>query len=65
MINERAKAILEFCFVETPMEQWFKKDSDFDTILKNNFMHDYIKATNNEFNSWKKKFQGYFEFLME
>ena len=53
MINERAKAILEFCFVETPMEQWFKKDEDFDVTLKNNFMQDYIKATNNEFDNWK------------
>ena len=52
MINERAKAILEFCFVETPMEQWFKKDEDFDATLKNKFMQDFIKATNNEFDSW-------------
>ena len=53
MINERAKAILEFCFVETPMEQWFKKDDEFDKILKNIFMNDYIKAINNEYNNWK------------
>ena len=53
MINERAKAILEFCFVETPMEQWFKKDEDFDTTLNNNFMHDYIKAVNNESDNWR------------
>ena len=53
MINERAKAILEFCFVKTPMEQWFKKDEDFDSNLNNNFMQDYVKATNNEFDRWK------------
>ena len=53
MINERAKAILKFCFVETPMEQWFKKDKDFDYTLKNNFMEDYKKAINDEFDSWK------------
>ena len=53
VINERAKAILQFCFVETPMNQWFKKDEDFDGTLKNNFMHDYIKATDNELDSWK------------
>ena len=53
MINERAKAILEFCFVETPMEQWFKKDEDFDDILKNNFKDDYNKAINDEYDSWK------------
>ena len=53
MINERAKAILEFCFIETPMEQWFKKDEDFDDILKNNFKDDYNKAINDEYDSWK------------
>ena len=53
VINERAKAILEFCFVETPMEQWFKKDEDFDDILKNNFKDDYNKAINDEYDSWK------------
>ena len=44
MINERAKAILEFCFIKTPLEQWFKKDDEFDNILKSRFMDDYIKA---------------------
>ena len=49
MINERAKAILEFCFIKTPLEQWFKKDDEFDNILKSRFMDDYIKAINNEY----------------
>ena len=52
MINERAKAILEFCFVKTQLEQWFQKDEKFDKILKNNFMTDYMKAINNEYDSW-------------
>ena len=52
MINERAKAILEFCFVKTQLEQWFQKDEKFDKILKNNFMTDYIKAINDEYDSW-------------
>ena len=29
MINKRAKIILDFCFVKTPLEQWFKKDDEF------------------------------------
>ena len=53
MINERAKAILEFCFIKTPLEQWFKKDDEFDKILKSTFMKDYIKAINNEYDDWK------------
>ena len=52
MINERAKAILEFCFVKTQLEQWFQKSEKFDEILKNNFMTDYMKAINNEYDSW-------------
>ena len=53
MINERAKAILEFCFIKTPLEQWFKKDDEFDNILKSSFMDDYIKAINNEYDNWR------------
>ena len=53
MINERAKAILEFCFIKTPLEQWFKKDDEFDNILKSTFMDDYIKAINNEYDNWR------------
>jgi len=52
VINERAKAILEFCFVKTQLEQWFQRDDKFDKILKNNFMEDYLKAINNEYDSW-------------
>ena len=53
MINERAKAILEFCFIKTPLEQWFKKDDQFDNILKSTFMDDYISAINNEYDNWR------------
>ena len=53
MINERAKAILEFCFINTPLEQWFKKDDEFDNILRSTFMDDYTKAINNGYDNWK------------
>ena len=53
MINERAKAILNFCFVETTEDQWFKKDVKFDNRLKELFMSDYKKATNNEYDEWQ------------
>ena len=53
MINERAKTILEFCFIKTPLEQWFKKNDEFDNILKSTFMDDYIKAINNDYDNWK------------
>ena len=53
MINKRAKTILDFCFVKTPLEQWFKKDKEFDINLKKLFLADYIKAVNNEYDSWQ------------
>ena len=52
MINERAKAILEFCFVKTQLEEWFQKNDKFDKILKNNFLYDFKKAINEEYDSW-------------
>ena len=51
-MNERAKAILDFCFVKTKIEQWFQKNDDFDNILKDNFMNDYLKAINNDYDNW-------------
>ena len=53
MINERAKAILDFCFVQTTLEQWFKKEENFDNKLQNLFMSDYNKAVNNEYDEWQ------------
>ena len=53
MINERAKAILDFCFVKTSREQWFKKDKNFDNKLEELFMSDYKKAVNNEYDEWQ------------
>ena len=53
MINERAKAILDFCFIETEREQWFKKDDSFDKKLDKLFKRDYKKAINNEYDDWQ------------
>ena len=55
MINERAKAILDFCFVKTPLEQWFKKDEDFDLKLRDLFILDYNKAIINEYDEWQDR----------
>ena len=53
MINERAKVILDFCFVKTSQEQWFKKNEEFDTELKKLFLNDYKKAVNNQYDEWQ------------
>ncbi len=53
MINERAKVILDFCFVKTSMDQWFKKDKKFDDNLRKQFLNDHTKASNNEYDEWQ------------
>ena len=53
MINKRAKAIIDFCFIETEREQWFKKDHSFDKKLDKLFKRDYKKAINNEYDDWQ------------
>tara|TARA_B100002051_G_scaffold165912_1_gene156701 strand:- start:514 stop:1077 length:564 start_codon:yes stop_codon:yes gene_type:complete len=55
MINERAKVLLEFCFVKTERDQWFKKDENFDNKLKELFKLDYKKAIRNEYDEWQDK----------
>ncbi len=53
MINERAKVIIDFCFVKTPLEQWFKKDVEFDDKLRELFFNDYKKAIINKYDEWQ------------
>ena len=53
MINERAKIILDFCFVKTPLEQWFKKEEEFDDQLRRLFLNDYKNAINNQYDEWQ------------
>ena len=53
MINERAKVILDFCFVQTDMEKWFKKDQEFDNQLKKLFIIDYQNAASNKYDDWQ------------
>ena len=39
-MNERAKAILDFWFIQSTMEDWFKKDDIYDQKIKNLFLTD-------------------------
>ena len=52
-MNERAKAILDFWFVQSEMEDWFKKNSKFDAKIKKLFLKDLEKAINNEYEEWQ------------
>ena len=53
MINERAKVILDFCLIKTPLERWFKRDEKFDNQLKNLFLNDYKNAISNKYDEWQ------------
>ena len=52
-MNPRARAILDFWFVETPSEKRFKKDEKFDQLIKEKFLNDYDKASLNEYDDWQ------------
>ena len=52
-MNERAKTILDFWFVESLPEDHFKRNDIFDKKIKNNFEDDYLKAINNELDDWQ------------
>ncbi len=52
-MNERAKAILDFWFIQSSMEDWFKKDEKYDEKIKKLFLEDLKKATNNEYDEWQ------------
>ena len=52
-MNERAKAILDFWFIQSSMEDWFKKDDKYDEKIKKLFLEDLKKATNNEYDVWQ------------
>ena len=45
MIPSKAQEILSFWFKETPTEKKFKKDDNFDKIIKDKFLKDYELAS--------------------
>tara|TARA_B110000438_G_scaffold297315_1_gene343500 strand:+ start:739 stop:1302 length:564 start_codon:yes stop_codon:yes gene_type:complete len=53
MKNIRAKAILDFWFIDSNPKDHFKKDKNFDKKIKDNFETDYLKAINNELEEWQ------------
>ena len=53
MIFERAQAILDFWFKETPSEMRFEKDEKFDQKIKDNFLKDYELACQNDYDDWQ------------
>ena len=52
-MNERAKAILDFWFIQSSMEDWFEKDDKYDQKIKQLFLEDLKKTINNEYDDWQ------------
>ena len=52
-MNERAKTILNFWFIESSSEDHFKRNEEFDNKIKFLFTNDYQKAVNNELEDWQ------------
>ena len=52
-MNERAKAILDFWFIQSGMKDWFKKDSQYDARIQKLFLKDLEKAINSEYEEWQ------------
>ena len=54
-MNERAKAILNFWFIESGMNDWFNQNDEFDNKIRNQFLKDLKKAINNDYDEWQDK----------
>ena len=52
-MNERAKIILDFWFVETSSEEKFNSSDEFDKKIKDRFFEDYQKAITDEYDHWQ------------
>ncbi len=52
-MNERAKAILNFWFIDSDSENWFNKNDIFDNKIRNLFIKDLEKAINNDYDDWQ------------
>ncbi len=50
--------IIEFWFEEIENYQWWKKDEDFDALIRSRFLDIHIKATRCELFSWRKSSLG-------
>ena len=52
-MNDRAKEILDFWFDDMVVEKRFKRDNNFDQVIKNKFKSDHDKAISNEYDDWQ------------
>ena len=50
--------ILKFWFEETSPDQWFQKNADFDSEIRNRFEGDYVCAARGEYDHWMETAKG-------
>jgi len=53
-MNNNAKNILDFWFIESTSEEKFTRNDEFDKKIKDNFFDDYKKAILGQYDKWKK-----------
>ena len=53
-----AEAVLNFWFNDTPPSQWFRKDPDFDALLRERFLGLTRQAIAGELGRWSETPQG-------
>ncbi|PPR50310.1 MAG: hypothetical protein CFH15_00635, partial [Alphaproteobacteria bacterium MarineAlpha5_Bin5] len=52
-MNERAKAILDFWYIQSSIKDWFTKNNEYDEKIKIFFFEDFQKAIKNEYDEWQ------------
>ena len=55
---KKASDVLSFWFEESGPKQWFKKDPDYDQLIKQRFMSTYQQATTNALYAWRSDAAG-------
>jgi len=50
--------VIKFWFVDTPPQNWFVKDLEFDQLIINKFSDLHLKANANELFSWRESAKG-------
>ena len=53
MIDLNALNVLNFWFIESNKEQWFKKDNSYDLLIINRYSILHKRAVNGDLNDWK------------
>ena len=51
-------AVLDFWFKKSGPDNWFKKDENFDEVIKEKFESTYWRATRGELYSWRITIEG-------